>query len=204
MKRAIVCILLILGASSAHAQDTHRFSFFICPGPSIPIAPQDFSEFWSIGPGLSAGISYAITPALAGMIMLDGSLFTVREDKAAEALGINQTSLDIAGGRITMLSVTGNLKACLTPHASRSGPYVYGGGGLYRLSVGGQGMVGGWSVYPLAWPEDESALGAQFGAGTEIVATASINILIEGRYLIGFTKDESRQTIQLRLGISTR
>ena len=147
---------------------------------------------------------HSITPAFAGMIMLDGNLFTVREDKAAASVGRRDTGYDVAGGRITVLSVTGNLKAYLTPHAPRTRPYIYGGGGLYKLGVDGQGISVGYMVIPLALPQDESTLCAQFGAGTEIAASTTLNILIEGRYLIGFTEDESRQTIQLRLGIRTR
>ena len=204
MKRFAVCILLLVSASDVCAQDAHRFTFFFSPGPSVPIAPDDFSEYWNIGPGVSAGVAYAITPVLAGMVMLDANLFTVREDKAAASVGRRDTGFDVSGGRITVFSVTGNLKAYLTPQARRTRLYVYGGGGLYKLGVDGQGISVGTFVIPLALPQDESTTCAQLGVGTEIIASTALSFIIEGRYVVGFMEDESRQTIQVRLGVKTR
>lgn len=204
MKRFAVCIVLLLSASNVCAQDTHRFTFFISPGPSIPIAPDDFSDYWNIGPGVSAGVSYAVTPSLAGMVMLDANLFTVKEDEAAASVGRRDTGYDVTGGRITVFSVTGNLKTYLTPQATRTRLYIYGGGGLYKLGVDGQGISVGSFVIPLALPQDESTVCTQFGVGTEIIASTALSFIIEGRYVVGFTEDDSRQTIHVRLGVKTR
>lgn len=204
MKRIVLCLVLCAFAGSAQAQGTRKLTVNFGLGPAFPISPEGFTDLWNAGPTVGTGISYALTPVLAAMVILDFGMFTLNENKALRQSGF--TIGDIAGGRITILSGTANLKATVLPDATGIRPYVFGGVGIYRMSVGDAGLRFNGEPYDIGFvvPESETTQMLQVGLGLDIPAGGKVELFIEGRYVIGFTEGDSRTTIPVRFGIKTR
>ena len=202
MKRIVLCLMLCAFAGSAQAQGTRKLTVNFGLGPAFPVSPEGFTDLWNAGPTVGTGISYALTPVLAAMVILDFSMFTLNENKALQQVGI--AIGDVAGGRITLLSGSINLKACVLPQATGIRPYLLGGGGIYRQSVGAIAWKFGDIIFPIELPESETTQMLQVGLGVDIPAGRKVELFIEGRFMIGFTEGDSRTTIPVRFGIKTR
>lgn len=205
MIRIFLCLVLCALAGSAQAQGTHKLTVNFGLGPAFPVNPERFTDLWNSGPTIGTGISYALTPVLAAMVILDFGMFTLNENKALIEVGAPIGN--VAGGRITIRSGTLNLKACVLPHATGIRPYLLGGGGIYRLSVGDVAWRFGDIVQPnvpFDLPESETTQMLQVGLGMDIPAGRNVELFVEGRFVIAFTEGDSRTTIPIRLGIKSR
>lgn len=204
MKRVTFSIfLLLVTTANILAQGTNKLEFYCNSGISFPAAPDEFTDYWRMGFNFGGGIGYSVTPNLTLIGYFDFNGFRFDDDKFLRDYGFSGYGISISGGEASIITFSGNLKATLQTRPSQVRPYFCGGIGLFKLSIGDVTVYGpGGSA--TAEGDSETAFSVLFGAGIDFAIGERMDLFIEGRYVIGFTEDESTQMFPIKLGIKFR
>ncbi len=181
--------------------------FLIDGGVSIARAPDFFTDFWGVGMsfGGGGGITIGDSKQSAVLFSIDYSRHTMNEGKLLAAAGIPAgQDLSLSGGTLIHLNVLGNFRHNLKSVDEGASPFVIGGVGISRLSASDITVAGGGQVVTEPIDDSSTKLGISFGAGVDIPAGEKFGIFIELKYGIGFTENESTQTLPVRVGLIFR
>ncbi|HXG00393.1 MAG TPA: outer membrane beta-barrel protein [Bacteroidota bacterium] len=194
---------LLIFSSSSFIQEEGRAELYLHGGLSFPFQPKEFSDYWKMGFNIGGGLGYSFSPYLALVGHVDYNNFAFDEDGFLKDLGFSGLGIKISGGSASIFTVSGNLKATLTTTPHSVSPYFIGGIGFFSISIS-EVTVSGGGVSVRVEGDSESAFCVSFGPGIDISAAETVSILLEGKYVIGFTENENTTYIPLKAGIKVK
>ena len=139
MKRAAVLLVIVLVLTSvALAQDGRKYQFFI-DGQGLFLTEPDFwTDYYSFGMGVGAGIEYPVSPAWSIVGGIDIRTYGVNKG-AIEDLYMEDypgtSSVEVSGGRAWGISFSALGKGMLKSEGSSMTPYIKGGFGLTHITA---------------------------------------------------------------------
>ena len=214
MKRGIfTCGLFLLLAATATAQEESKLHFLLNGGLTIPQSPDVFKDGWKQGFNVGGGLGYRLSRHITVQATVNYDRFPFDEegvfDSFTEEFGFDPRdlgiSIDITGADMSVLSVSGELKASFVGDPSKISPYVIGGGGLAHLSLGSATFSGSYLGQELVEDamggESETKLMATIGGGVDIPINERIGVFVEARYQFNFTSEELTNFAGVRGGV---
>ncbi len=189
MKRFVIVVLLVvfvLSLSSVFAQ-TRKPQIEVFGGVAIPLAPDGFKDYYKMG--FSGHGQYVIFPSPKLGVSFGAAYekFTFDGDKFVE---------DIFGEQIEGLDVTGSasvielgigLRPYLSPVESNTQMFLFGMATYNFLKSEASISYMG---YEESFSDDVNKFGLAAGAGLELPAGTSMNIILQGVFRFIFTSEE--------------
>lgn len=198
-----VLFILILCSASTVAQEWSPLSFTAAGGVSLPTKPQAFADYWSLGFNGGAGIGYSVGRAWTLTAGLEYNRFAFDEEQFLRALGYEDAGLHTEGGAASILTLTGGIKYALIPRNDTESPYLIGMLGYFRVSSSEITVSDDQSS--VTFPgNSENALVLLFGAGIDIPSSSNLNLFLEGKIGIAFTKTETTTFVPFKVGVRLR
>lgn len=140
MRNFILLTALSLLAFAAMADRTvagtsRPYNFFVAGELGFAVSPEVFTDYYSIGYGLSLGVEYPATPNWSLIGLLDFKFFSPDGGMIAdwwtdEGEYPGSTDIDVSEGSLTAGTIAVLGKGSLKTEGSRFFPYIKGGFGL--------------------------------------------------------------------------
>jgi opacity protein-like surface antigen len=200
MNRLISVLVLLLTITLSSPSQEKVNDFYISGGLSFPSGPQVFSDYWKMGFNVGGGFGFPLSTSVSLIAIVDYNNFSFDEEGFLKAFGFSNYGLSITGGSASIFTVNGNIKILLNTTPNTTSPYIIGGLGFFSLSTSDVTVSGSGGSVNVAG-DSESAFNVQFGLGIDIPTSSTMNVFIEGRYGIGFTKEENTSFLPIRIGL---
>ncbi|OGB60264.1 MAG: hypothetical protein A2Y94_02120 [Caldithrix sp. RBG_13_44_9] len=188
MKRFTIVVLLLLfviSLSSVFAQ-SRKPQIELFGGVAIPLAPDGFKDYYKMG--FSGHGQYVIFPSPKLGVSFGAAYekFTFDGDKLLEDFGLAGLGLDVTGSA-SVIELGVGLRPYLTPVESNTQMFLFGMGTYNFIkseaTISYQGLEESYS-------DDLNKFGLAAGAGLELPAGTSMNIILQGVFRFIFTSDE--------------
>ena len=226
MKRIILIFLLsVTTVNFLIAQQSPKLVFILSPGFSLLQSPENFSDLWKPGLGLSTGLEYPIKNNLKFRGLLSFDLSSPDHDPFVRNYlilqSINPAEFDlndwsIERGLATFMGACVDLKLDF-PFNRKLTAYGFGGGGVNWFYVKQVSIRrAGGSVLSFSTPTvSKISPSVNFGAGMEFSLSELASIFVEANQMIAFTSlemenlpfssdKESVTYLKIRAGIRIR
>jgi opacity protein-like surface antigen len=201
MRRLALVLLVSISILSTSSAQNVSLSFH--GGMAFPTSPSEFSSYWSSGYNVGGGMSYYLFPFIEVRGQVEYAEFQLDAVTILEEAEIPPGLVTITGGEVSGLFLSGVLKILPLPDAPIVRPYGLVGGGFAALSVSDV-MVSALGVSESVSGASEKAAMAIVGAGIDIVVSPSVDLFLEGRYIITYTEDEQLHLLPASFGIRIR
>ena len=213
MKRSVLlCCALLLLSVHANAQEDSNVQILLNGGYSLPQKPDIFKDVWNNGFNVGAGVGYRFSGRFTVQGLVNYDKFSVTDngimDILTEEIGFDPSELgleiNLQGGSVSVLSLTGEVKVSFVEDPSKISPYVIGGGGLGRVSTDDVTVALtflGESLEESIEGESETKAMATVGGGVDIPIGERAAVFVEGRYQFVFMSDERMEFVGIRGGI---
>ncbi len=197
-KLLLVCLLLAWSGTAASAQPSVRLYGFV--GPSSPLAPNAFSDFWNVGYTAGAAVGVHLIGAFEVVGGVSYHLFPIEEDEFLGEAGVLGIDLALDGGAISVLSGTVRLKANLEA-SKRFAPYAFVGVGVHRRRLDDFtiSVRGGDSV--TFEGDAETTIGFEAGLGVGLILTPRVQFYAEPSVTVLAT-ELSKRDFELNLNLA--
>lgn len=194
MKRTLLILALVstLAVGTSYARggaETGSLGLGLNGGVMIPTSgdvrnDSTFNDFFDVGPGFGAHISYVPLRQLTLEAGFDYAFMKLKDDAR---IGSDEPYFSAP-----YLYVTGkwNMGSFIKSESNIFNPYLLAGGGVYFWKVTDDGVDGDAVVLGNGEELKKTSLGLQFGAGTEIFAMSNLSLFAEGKYHLIFSEDE--------------
>lgn len=188
MKRFVIVILLVLfvvSLTSVFAQ-SRKPQIELFGGVAIPLAPDGFKDYYKMG--FSGHGQYVIFPSPKLGVSFGAAYekFTFDGDKLLEDYGLQGLGLDVTGSA-SVIELGVGLRPYLTPVESNTQFFLFGMATYNFLkseaTVSYEGVEESIS-------DDLNKFGLAAGAGLELPAGTSMNIILQGVFRFIFTSDD--------------
>jgi hypothetical protein len=183
---AISLLLLVTVVGQASSQGMRRPQVELYAGAGIPRSPEGFKTYYKVG--ISINGQYVIFPQPNVGITIGGGyeMFTFDDKKFLDDLetawGVDLTGLDVSGSA-SILELGVGVRPYLTPQVAPTQIFLFGMGTLNVLKTETQASYGGSSA---SGSESETVPGVAGGAGIEMPAGQSVNLVIQGIFKFVF------------------
>lgn len=199
MRRSPLILVVIAGvASMSPAQGAGKISLVFCAGPAIPAGPDYFSDYWSIGPAISAGVEYQFRSFLmfrGGLELADFPRHWPHSDMPP--------GYDISGGQRIILGPSLGLKAVVPSSDAFFGPYFIAGIGFHGQIIKGQRIFGpGYDQK--ASDKGEMGVSLFLGLGYESSLSKKVGIFLECRFVNWHDSYNDARFLPIVIGLSIR
>ena len=143
MKRALFVTLILclcaVQASTAFAQSGRKYTFFVSGDINAAISPTKFTDYYSKGFGLTAGVEVPVSPAWSFTGSIGYKTFKPDEGMIAEWWDDEgeypgSTNIRVSEGSLDVVTLAILGKGALKSEASKVWPYIKGG---FGLTIGG-------------------------------------------------------------------
>jgi opacity protein-like surface antigen len=198
MKKLLLVCLLAAWGGTALAQSNVRLYGFL--GPSSPLAPNAFSDFWNVGYTAGAAVGVRLIGAFEVVGGVSYHLFPIEEDEFLGDAGVLGIDLALDGGAISVLSGTVRLKANLEA-SKRFAPYAFIGAGVHhrKLDDFTISVRGGDSV--TFEGDAETTIGFEAGLGVGLILTSRLQFYAEPSVTVLAT-ELSKRDFNLNLNLA--
>lgn len=197
MRQGILALLALLAMMSPAAAQNVSLSFH--GGAGFPVSPAEFADYWSTGYTVGGGMSYYVLPFLKISGDVAYSEFPFDAIALLKEEDVPPGLVEITGGAVSGIFLTGSLKIIPFPDATVVRPYTRIGGGFAALSVSDV-TVSALNISETVSGASEKAATALFGAGLDVVLSPSFDLFIEGQYIIAFTEEDHLNLVPATLG----
>lgn len=198
----LIFFLVVFASENTWPQTEKTTDIFFNGGLSFPSKPKSFSDYWKMGFNFGGGISFPLSGSISLVGSIDYNTFSFDEDSFLKSLGYSGTGLSVTGGSASIFTIMGNVKVSMNTTPNSVAPYIIGGLGFFSISTA-DATVAYMGERATVDGDSESAFSLLIGSGIEIPAGIS-TLFIEGKYSIGFTKNESTSFIPLKVGIKLK
>jgi len=198
MKIGNIILIVIIIVFSATAQEKHS-AFHFNTGFSVPVSPDNFTDYWQVAYNLGGGVSYYFTPSFSIQAYFDYNNFSVNEDEILEDSGLDDYNVTLSGGNISTTYISGNIQYNIIDTNHKVSPYIFTGVGFLHRGVKDLTITDGYDTEELEGNSDD-AFAIDFGAGLQINFAPNFSLFGDVRYLIGFTEDENTIYVPFRVG----
>jgi len=199
MKRKLSFILalaLLLITSPTFAQG-RKAQIELFAGGAIPLAPDFFKDYYKIG--FSGHGQYVLFPSPRLGISIGAAIegFTFDGDKYLEDIGLSGSGVTVEGSA-SIVEFGIGLRPYLTPPESGTQFFLFGMGTFNLLHDEATASGGGTSD---SFKEDFNKFGVAAGAGIELPAGESLNVILQGLTRFIFTEDETTSFVGITAGV---
>ena len=199
MKTCYFVIVFFVFLSSITFSQDKKAEIFINGGISIPLSPEAFSDYWSMGYNIGGGAGYRFLPNLSGSLSLGYNSFAFNEEGFLESVGLSGYGVDVDGADATILMVTANVKFSLAPTAPLS-PYLIGGIGFSNVTTEDISFSYLGQIYAEEG-SSESTFGAIIGAGVDIPVSPIVALFLEVDWGLATTEGDVTGYVPVKGGV---
>lgn len=217
MKKGLQCFLLMLivvfGVSQIMAQE-RRGQFELYAGAGIPLGPDDFKDFYKLGISLNGQYVFFPSPQLGIPIFAGYEFFSVDTDAinneftrlleagfVGSGVTLVNSNLDVDGSA-SIIRFGAGVRPYLTPPTASTQFFLFGNAtynilkSTTQLNGGSVTVTDGFTTETLQIQGGEEAkgeenkVGVAIGAGFEIPAGESFNLIFQGLFNFIFTESD--------------
>lgn len=195
--------VVAMGDEPEEDSPASRFRIEAAAGAALPFGRTEFRKYWRRGVSAAVGLNYELTRTTFGLLA-DVQSFAAKSYELAQYLGFGSANFD--GGRVTLFSLTANVKSLVSEPRRERIIYTLAGIGIHRTKVKA-GTIRGLGQVKLP-VTDRTGAAFQIGAGMEFrTARGKANPFIEGRINFGIQRRvdgpgaEAYNSFVLRLGV---
>lgn len=199
MKTCYFVIVFFVFLSSITFSQDKKAEIFINGGISLPISPESFSDYWSMGYNIGGGAGYRFLPNLSGSLSLGYNSMVFDEEGFLKDIGLGGYGLAVEGADATILMVTANVKFSLVPTAPLS-PYLIGGIGFSNVSLEDISFAFEGQTYVYDGTS-ESTFGAIIGAGVDIPVSPIVALFLEVDWGLATTEGDVTGYVPVKGGV---
>ncbi len=204
MKKILFFMLLsLIIVSDVYTQDEKKIELTLGGGLSIPLNPNDFSDYWTAGFNGVAGLGFEISEGVIISGSIGYNIFPLNEDEFLKDAGLSNSGISTEGGSTSILFLSANFKGVLTPSSKSARPYLTGGIGYFNLGFDEIKITDGTNSISFD-SESEGAFGLSGAGGIEFPVSNNTLIFVEVGYLRGLTEGDNTAIIFGRGGINLR
>jgi hypothetical protein len=180
----VVLVLFVLSLNSVFAQGTRKPQFEVFAGVGIPLAPEDFKDYFKVG--FSGHAQYVLFPSPQMGVVFGAAYekFTFDGDKLLEEMGLSGSGVDVSGSA-SIVELGIGVRPYLTPVESNNQFFLFGMATYNFLSEKAEVSYQGISA---SADTSYNKFGLAAGAGFEFPAGTSVNIIVQGVFRFIFTE----------------
>ena len=191
MKILMVASILgmtLCGSSSSSSQEHNGIDqYYLRAGPSFPSMPGRFYDYWQTGVSVGGGIGWKMSPTTTISLSVDGSRFSIDEQRFLQYFKLGSGSNSISGGATSIVMVGGNIH--YFPPDEPVPLYVAGGAALAVSSIGE--VEATYSDFSASQPSVmRASLLVTAGAGLEFALNPKTDWFVELRYNYAVVKSD--------------
>lgn len=200
VSRLAVLAVLLLVAGNAFGQGRNA-QIELYGGLALPLKPDEFKDYFKNG--LSLHGQYVLFPSPRFGISLGAAYERFSFDQDAflsdleEAYGVDLSGVSITGSA-SIVEFGIGFRPYLTPPESNTQFFLFGMGTYNLLKTEATVEAFGFSETS---KEDDNKFGIAGGAGLEIPAGETLNIIIQGLFRSVFTEGESTSFVGVTAGL---
>lgn len=193
----ILFLALLLMVSQTFAQDSRRPQIEVYGGAAIPLSPDVFKDYYKVG--FSIHGQYVLFPSPTVGISLGAAYeaFTFNSDAFLEDFGLSGSGIDVEGSA-SIVELGVGIRPYLTSPEANTQFFVFGMATFNHLKD--EATASGFGVTESA-KEEADKFGLAAGAGFELPAGATFNIILQGLTRFIFTEDEVTSFIGVTTGV---
>ncbi|HDL04201.1 MAG TPA: porin family protein [candidate division Zixibacteria bacterium] len=203
---AVMMALLFAVAINASAQQTIKASVFVGPGLSMPMGPDDFTDYWGMGFNVGGGVEIQINEMFSIVPRINYNSFGLDEDafieELEEELGYSVEGIELDGGSINAIGFGADVKLAVPAgDESKITPYFLGGLGMTSVSFSDLEMTYEGESETMEIDESETDFTVEFGAGMEIAISPKMSLFVDGKYVIIMAEDDNITYVPFHVGL---
>lgn len=191
----IVLLLCLLGQS--FAQLTRKPQIELFGGVAVPLSPDEFKDYYKVGASIHGQYVMFPSPKLGISFGAAYETFTFDGDALLEDIGYADMGVKVTGGA-DVLELGVGLRPYLTPVEASTQFFIFG---MATYNVLTQTAKVSYMGQTEEIDEDDSKFGVAAGAGIEVPATESLNLIIQGLTRFIFTEEETTSFIGITAGV---
>lgn len=217
MKLLALVLVLVLLVSNSYAQRRNQVELY--GGLAFPMAPEGFKDWFKMGYSVNAQYVMFPTPNIGVSFGAAFEPFAVDEDAFVEnVLGASKSDLEDQGIEVEIDMGLNILELCLGVRPYITSPeantqiFLFGMGTYNLMKTTAKYKVKGTYYDPYSGQyytdeqsgdasEDINKVGAAVGAGFELPAGESMNLIFQGVYRFIFTEDETTSFLGVTAGL---
>ena len=189
-------LLVVLCASAVFAQDRRR-QIELFGGAAIPLAPQEFKDYYKVGGSLHGQYVIFPSPTLGVSFGLAIEGFTVDQDAVLEDYGLAGTDATVEA-TASIFEIGVGVRPYLTPQTASTQFFLFGMGTFNALTEEATVTYLGQTA---SGKVDGSKFGVAAGAGFEVPAGEKLNIIVQGLTRFIFTEGSTTSFLGVTLGV---
>jgi outer membrane autotransporter protein len=198
----LISIFALFFAQSSDAQDqgNRKIQFTINTGIAVPAAPQNFINYWNIGPGGGVGFDYELNPTVTLQLYGSYHRFGFNKDGFRDDLNLD-SNVSVDGGSAEVGTIMGNVilhYATVNPAIT---PYFKIGAGFFRSVRSDIDFQSGTEQVTVN-SDTEATFGANSAVGINYAVKSNLSLFIEIKYTTAFFEDGRTQYLPMNIGIS--
>jgi hypothetical protein len=172
----VFCAIALV-VSTAAAQSSRPFTYFVSGNFAGVVAPQIAKDYYSYGYGFSGGVEYPVSPQWSFVGTFNYTFFSPDEGVIAdwwvdEGEYPSATDVTVEDGRLNSYTTSVVGKGALRTEDTKTYPYVKGGFGV---------TVGGASTITVNWRDPNPRTDDQLGLDTKANLSILLGVGLETR-----------------------
>ncbi|MBD3377295.1 outer membrane beta-barrel protein [candidate division KSB1 bacterium] len=201
MKKSLLFLVLIFFVTTQGFAIGPQFR--LSAGISNPMGPDLVKDVYKSGVYLGGDLELGLPMTNIGIVgSVHYSRFPLDNDKLLEMAGVAMSGVDVEGGSTSSLALTANLKLGIGPPIIPVKPFITGGFGYYRLSIGDASVSYQGNREQFLQGDSTDKMGINIGAGVDINLLLGFSLFADARYHLVFQEDDNFSYIPIRVGIS--
>lgn len=206
--KIILIFIILVTAFTVNANEEYRPEIYINTGFSLPLSPDNFTDYWKLDINFGAGVGFPINNFISIQSYISYNNFGINKNKIKRDIGSLYISID--GGNISALTISSNLHINLNNMSEvynerdcnkrQAEPYFIFGFGYLILNMDDITIsgTGGSEVVDV---DSESAFTFGFGLGSKFRIATRTKLFFETMYHLGLTDKENISYMSLKIGI---
>lgn len=196
VKFGLIMTVFLLSASTVSAQN-RRNQIELFGGVAIPLAPEEFKNYYKLGGSLHGQYVLFPSPNLGISLGVAVEGFTVDQDAVLEDYGLVGSGVEVdATASIVELGV--GVRPYLTPATANTQFFLFGMGTYNVLQ---EKVTATYLGQTETVEVDGNEFGVAGGAGLEIPAGEKLNIIIQGLTRFIFTEGSTTSFVGITAGV---
>ncbi|HOX87381.1 MAG TPA: hypothetical protein PKW76_14290 [bacterium] len=202
MKKSVMLLLVVLlfaFISQSAAQYSRKSQFEVFAGAAIPLAPDEFKDYYKLGVSVHGQYVFFPAPNLGLSIGAAYESFIFDGDKILEDYEASDYGIEVEGSA-SIIEIGLGIRPYLTPPESMTQFFLFAMG-TYNLLSSTIEITADEIDYSEKFEGDEEKPGVAVGAGVEMPASDTMNVILQGLVRFIFTDEETTSFVGVTAGL---
>ncbi len=205
MKMLLCCVLTVALCTTSVSTKTESF-LYVGSGIGFPLSPDEVTNQWKAGLLFNGAMGFMLNPTFEISGRVAYNTFPLDEEyliKELEYIFGPLPGLRISGSTLSALQLGVDFKYVFPTKNEAVGfkPYVFAGVGVAIIRVSDLTVSYGYDS-GTADIDGETKPCLDFGFGSKVRVSSSVDFYFDGRYVLVFTEDESFGFFPVHVGLS--